>query len=97
MANFGSSKQKDMTNQQRQRTGILDSEGFTNRNRQYYFDIKLPRDQQYYLRITRRDQVKDETYERREIIFFEEDISFMVEAITMLLGRYSAGQLGISA
>ena len=88
---------KDMTNQQHKRTGILDSEGFTNRNRAYYFDIKQSRDQQYYLRITRRDQLEEETYQRREIIFFEEDISFMVEAITMLLGRYSAGQLGISA
>jgi hypothetical protein len=86
-----------MKAQQRKLSGIVDTEGFTNKNRQYFFDIKRSKDQQHYLRITRRDQVEAETFKRREIIFFEEDIEFMVEAMTMLLGRYSAGQLGVSA
>ena len=78
-------------------TGILDSESFNSNNRQYFFDIKQTKNKKYYLRITRRDQENDETFKRRDIIFFEEDIQFLVEAITMLLGRYSAGQLGASA
>ena len=86
-----------MKTRQSKTTGILDSEGFSSKNRQYYFDIKQAANQQYYLRITRRDQATDATFKRREIIFFEEDIAFFVEAMTMLLGRYSAGQLGVSA
>ena len=86
-----------MEKQQRTLTGILDTECFNNQNRQYYFDIKQARNQKYYLRITRRDQVEEDTFKRREIIFFEEEIPFFVEAMTMLLGRYSAGQLGVSA
>ena len=86
-----------MTKQPRKLTGILDTESFNNQNRQYYFDIKKAKNQKYYLRITRRDQVQEDTFKRHEIIFFEEEIPFFVEAMTMLLGRYSAGQLGASA
>ena len=78
-------------------SGILDSEMFASQNRQYYLDIKKAKNQRHYLRITRRDQETDETFKRKEIIFFEDDIHFLVEAMSMLLGRYSAGQLGASA
>ena len=86
-----------MKKPQNKLTGILDTEGFGSQNRQYYLDIKQTSSRRYYLRITRRDQTAEETFQRHEIIFFEEDIQFLVEAMTMLLGRYSAGQLGISA
>lgn len=78
-------------------SGILDTEMFASQNRQYYFDIKKTKNQKHYLRITRRDLETGETFKRREIIFFEDDIQFLVEAMSMLLGRYSAGQLGASA
>lgn len=78
-------------------SGILDTEMFASQNRQYYLDIKKTKNQRYYLRITRRDQETDETFKRKEIIFFEDDIQFLVEAMSMLLGRYSAGQLEASA
>jgi hypothetical protein len=78
-------------------SGILDTEMFASQNRQYYLDIKKTKNQRYYLRITRRDQETDETFKRKEIIFFEDDIQFLIEAMSMLLGRYSAGQLGASA
>jgi hypothetical protein len=86
-----------MQRQQKKLNGIVDTERFSNHTRQYYFDIKRSRNQEYYLRITRRDQVEAELFTRREIIFFADDIGFMVEALAMLLGRYSAGELDISA
>jgi hypothetical protein len=86
-----------MTKQPSKLRGVVDTEAFTNKNREYYFDIKRSKDQQYYLRVTRRDKMNDDTFKRHDIIFFAEDISFMVEAMTMLLGRYSAGELGASA
>jgi len=90
-------KTRAMQKQPRKLQGVVDTEAFTNKNREYYFDIKRSKDQQYYLRITRRDKTGDLTFIRHDIIFFAEDITFMVEAMTMLLGRYSAGQLGASA
>ncbi|TSJ40921.1 hypothetical protein FO440_14385 [Mucilaginibacter corticis] len=78
-------------------TGIIDSEYFFNQNRQFYLDIKQAKNKNHYLRITRRDQAKDESFTRYEIIFLEDDLQFLVEAMSMLLGRYSSGQLGISA
>lgn len=86
-----------MEKQRTKLTGILDSEMFGNPERQYFFDIKKAKNQCHYLRITRRDQKEAAIFKRTEIIFFEDDINFFVEAITMLLGRYSAGQMGTSA
>lgn len=71
---------------------ILDSECFGERKRQYFFDLKKTRNNKPYLRITRRDEGSDQSYCRTQIIFFEEDISFFVEALSMLLGRFSHGQ-----
>ena len=72
-------------------THILDTEMFGNEKRQYFFDIKKTRRQKHYLRITRRDRATNNTYDRAQIVFFEEDLLFFVEAISMLLGRFSNG------
>ena len=85
-----------MANQQSKLTGILDSENFGNEKRQYYFDIKMAKNTRHYMRITRRDQQSDQNYKRSEIVLFEDDIPFFVEAITMLLGRHASGNLGVS-
>jgi len=77
-------------------TGILDSEMFGNHKTQYYLDIKKAKTQKHYLRITRRDQQDADNFNRTQVILFEEDLAFFVEAITMLLGRYSNGTMGIS-
>jgi DNA repair protein RadC len=86
-----------MAKQHSKVTGILDSENFGNEKRQFYFDIKMARNTRHYMRITRRDQQSDENYKRTEIILFEDDIPFFVEAITMLLGRLASENLGVSS
>jgi len=77
-------------------TNILDTEMFGDNRRQYYFDIKQAKKKKHYLRITNRQQESDETFKRTQIIFFEEDLTFFVEAISMLLGRQANGNMGVS-
>lgn len=83
-----------MEKQQTKLSGILDTEMFGNGKRQYYFDIKIAKNKRHYLRITRRDLQAVDTYKRTAIILFEDDMPFFVEAISMLLGRYTSGNMG---
>ena len=85
-----------MEKQKTKFTNILDTEMFGDEREQYYFDIKKGKNEKHYLRITSRRHEPDDTYKRTQIIFFEEDLLFFVEAISMLLGRHATGNLGIS-
>jgi len=77
--------------------GVVDTEAFFNKGRAYYLDLKKSVNSEYYLRLARCDKNENETYKRQDIVIFEEDIAFFVEAMSMLLSRYSAGQVGASA
>lgn len=81
-----------MENGNKQMTNILDSEMFGNSGRQYFFDIKKTRNNASFLQITRLNLVGDETFKRTQVIFFEDDLPFFAEAVSMLLGRFSHGQ-----
>lgn len=94
--NFAETPHTTMENQKTKFTNILDTEMFGDGRRQYYFDIKKAKNNKHYLRITDRRQAPDDTFVRSQIILFEEDLGFFVEAITMLLGRHATGNLGIS-
>ncbi len=85
-----------MEKQRTKFTNILDTEMFGDEREQYYFDIKKAANQKHYLRITNRRQEADATYKRTQIILFEDDLAFFVEAVTMLLGRHATGNLGVS-
>jgi DNA repair protein RadC len=77
-------------------TNILDTEMFGNDRKQFYFDIKKAKNNRHYLSITSRTQEIDDTFKRTQIVLFEDDLTFFVEAITNLLGRHASGNLGIS-
>ena len=85
-----------MENQKPKLTDILDTEMFGNDREQYYFDIKKANNQKHYLRITNRRREPCDSYKRTQVILFEDDLAFFVEAITMLLGRYATGNLGVN-
>ena len=70
---------------------IIDSESFGDGSRHYFIDIRNTADNRPYLQITRSDAV-DQGYRRNFIIIFESDLPFFVEALSMLLGRFSAGE-----
>lgn len=68
---------------------ILDCEQFGIGNRNYYIDLKRSRTKEYYLRITRSDQLSDMFFHRTQLVVFEEDLPFFVEALSMVLRRFS--------
>jgi hypothetical protein len=70
---------------------VIDSETFGDGGRHYFFDLKRTVDNRPFLQITRSDALED-GYQRNFIIIFESDLPFFVEALSMLLGRFSAGE-----
>lgn len=78
-------------------TNILDSETFGDDKRQYFIDLKKAKNNTHYLRITRRDEEKNKVCKRTQIILFEDDLGFFVEALSMVLGRLCHGETGVSS
>jgi DNA repair protein RadC len=70
----------------------LDSEMFGENGRYYFLDLNMAGNATHYLAITRSDKLEDNKYRRSRLILFEEDIPFFVEALTMMLTRYSHGE-----
>lgn len=70
-------------------SNIIDSETFGEGNRHYFIDIKKTVNNTPYLCITRSDK-QDNGYKRNQLILFENDLHFFIEALTMVLGRLSA-------
>lgn len=70
----------------------LDSEMFGENGRLYFIDLLQSRNKQTYLQITRSDYKAKEKYERSTIILFEDDFEFFVEAVSMVLTRYTHGE-----
>lgn len=71
----------------------LDTERFGEQGRLYFIDLLRAKNNKPYLQITRSDLAGKNQYERSTVILFEDDFEFFVEALTMLLGRYSHGEL----
>jgi hypothetical protein len=70
----------------------LDSEIFGEEGRLYYVDLMKAKNDKPYLQITRSDFKAKDKYERSSIILFESDFEFFVEAVAMILRRYSHGE-----
>lgn len=65
---------------------------FGEEGRLYFVDLMQAKNNQPYLQITRADYKPKEKYERSSIILFERDFEFFVEAVAMVLRRYSHGE-----
>jgi len=70
----------------------LDSEMFGEKGRHYFIDLNVARNHSRYLRITRSDKAEGDQYQRTQLILFEEDFGFFIEALSMVLGRFSHGE-----
>lgn len=69
----------------------IDSETFGEGARHYFLDLLQASNNSRYLRITRSTyDCTAGAYKRDQVIVFEEDIFFFVEALSMLLGRAPA-------
>lgn len=60
--------------------------------RLYFVDLMEAKNKKPYLQITRADYKDKEQYDRSSIILFERDFEFFVEAVAMVLRRYSHGE-----
>jgi len=72
--------------------GTLDFEMFGENGRYYFLDLKLAKNKTHYLAITRSDKVENDRYTRSRLVLFEEDIPMFVEALSMVLTRFSHGE-----
>jgi len=70
----------------------LDWERFGEGRDQYVVKLNVARNERYYLKITRRVSDKTSAYHGRGIILFEDDFPFFVEALSMIMTRYTHGE-----
>ncbi|MFD2871963.1 DUF3276 family protein [Mucilaginibacter ximonensis] len=71
---------------------LLDSESFGGKGRHFFVDLVKAKNNEPYLQITRADYKDEQFYERSSVILFEEDFDFFVEALSMVLTRYTHGE-----
>ena len=76
-------------------TPIVDSESFGRKTNHYFIDLKKTKDNRPFLSITQ-SKAKDDSFVRHQVIIFESDLHFFMEALTMLIGRFSAGETQIN-
>lgn len=60
------------------------SESFSSSNKHYFLDFKLAENNTNYIQITRSDQQQDGSYTRNQVIVFEEDFYFLIQAFSSL-------------
>lgn len=70
----------------------LDSEMFGENGRYYFIDLVMARNNTPFLAITRSDRIGVATYKRDRVLVFEEEIPLLIEALSMVLTRYSHGE-----
>jgi hypothetical protein len=70
----------------------LDSEVFRTGDRVFFVDLLEARNKRPYLQITRAKHQNDKLTERTSVILFEDDFEFFVEAVAMVMRRYSHGE-----
>jgi hypothetical protein len=56
--------------------------------RTYFLDVKLTREGAKYLKISESKRLEDGNYERHGVMFFEEDINEIVEALRTVLKHF---------
>lgn len=66
------------------KNNTLATETFSNRNMHYFLDFKVAENNNKYIRITRSDQQPDRTYVRSQVVVFEQDFLFLIQAFASL-------------
>jgi hypothetical protein len=69
-----------------------DTEFFGDGDRFYFIDVVKQAEDRHFVAITRSDRdPAGKGYRRSQVILFEDDLPIFIEALTMVLGRFSAG------
>jgi len=72
---------------------VFATERFSSNRKHYFLDFKLAANNSQYITITRSDEQDDHTFKRSQVIVFEEDFEFLIEAFSSLF-RSAAYQVG---
>ena len=70
----------------------LDWESFGDMTDRYLVNLRIARNDRHYLKITRKMNDRESPYNGSSIILFEDDFEFFVEALSMILTRYTHGE-----
>lgn len=70
----------------------LFSETFSHGRMRYFFDLNLAGNATHYLKISSSELFNKDQYRRQTILFWEEDLFFLVEAIYMVLKPVISGE-----
>ena len=70
----------------------LDWESFGDEHDRYLVNLRVARNERHYLKITRKKDDPDSPYHGSSIILFEDDFGFLMEALSMILTRYTHGE-----
>jgi hypothetical protein len=63
---------------------VLVTESFSNGKKHYFLDFRKAVNDTKYITITRSDQVAEGIYKRSEVVVFEEDFEFLIQAFSSL-------------
>jgi len=63
---------------------IVATESFSNGNKTYFFDYMQAVNGSYYVAISRSDRLLDESFDKRSVVFFEEDFEWLLSAMSSL-------------
>lgn len=66
------------------KNNMLAAESFSNRNMHYFIDFRVAENKSKYIRIARSDLQPDQTYQRSQVVIFEEDFHFLIQAFASL-------------
>lgn len=75
-----------------QKNYTLDWERFGEGQDQYMVKLNVARNDRHYLKITRRVSDTSSRYHGTGVILFEDDFAFLIEALSMIMTRYTHGE-----
>lgn len=70
----------------------LDWESFGDTTDRYLVNLRVARNERHYLKISRKMNDRRNPYNGSSIILFEDDFAFFIEALSMILTRYTYGE-----
>jgi hypothetical protein len=70
----------------------LDSEHFGESTEHYFVGLRVAKNKRKYLKITRKNRTPGNSYDGSSVILFEDDFAFFIEALSMVMGRFSHGE-----
>ena len=75
-----------------QKSYTLDWEAFGDDGDRYVVKLNIARNERCYLKIVRKEKDQHSPYHGTGVILFEDDFPFFIEALSMIMTRYTHGE-----